>query len=132
MSCSGTPRAHGVLLKLLGTISLAVRDSVPKAVLRSSPSSISKSITSIVIGWFKEERSHNHSQESRWKEKEYPCPNLYPIWNYLYYFRYSELPGRPTGRPRVLACLLGSLSLRCFCTSSSSLQMTLSAPSTSD
>src|SRR2546423_15713261 len=57
--------ARGVLSKPSGIISLAARDSVPKAVLRSSSSSRSKSITSIAIGWFEEERSHNHGQESK-------------------------------------------------------------------
>ena len=97
-------------------ISLAARDSVPKAVLRSSSSSRSKSITSIAIGWFEEERSHNHGQESRWKEKEHLCPNLYPIWNYLYYSRYSELPTRPSGWPacwdHCCIAVLGVINIR--------------------
>ena|SRR2546423_3241980 len=91
MRSSGTPRVRGVLSKPSGTIPPAARDSVPKAVLRSSSSSRSKSITSIAIGWFEEERSHIHGQESK-MEKEHPRPNLY-------YSRYSELPTRPSGWP---------------------------------
>jgi hypothetical protein len=102
---SSTPRARRVLSKPSDTISLAARDSVPKTVLRSSSSSRSKSITSIAIGRFEEERNHNHGQESRWEGKEHLCPNLYPIRNYLYYYRYSGgLVGRQAGRGPWPAC----------------------------
>src|SRR3989440_4696278 len=86
--------SRGVLSKPSDTISLAARDSVPKAVLRSSSSSRSKSITSIAIGWFEEERSHNHGQESKnGRKRKFPAL-IYTILGIA-----SCLLGRQAGRP---------------------------------
>src|SRR2546423_13691212 len=86
--------SRGVLSKPSDTISLAARDSVPKAVLRSSSSSRLKSITSIAIGWFEEERSHNHGQETKnGRKRKFPAL-ISTILGIL-----SFLLGRRAGRP---------------------------------